>query len=132
MKSLNNFIESFINLELIDETNCYGHYPFQMFVENEDNTNQINSLALGGDVASCYRLFAKNKNNNAKRIYFSLDFPSGGDIENYFVCVISYENNEINLIAIPYNVNTGERFDIIEESTHLSEIKNQLMFYVNR
>jgi hypothetical protein len=84
MKNVEEFVATMVKIDIIEDSNSYGHYPFQLYVELEDGKSEMNALALGGDVASCYKRFAKYKKENAKRIYLSLDFPKGGDIENDF------------------------------------------------
>lgn len=127
MKNLEEFIESLVKIEYIENSNCFGHYPFQMFVETNDGNFELNSLALGGDVEACYNRFAHYIINKAKRVYLSLDFPQGGDITNDFVAIFSFENGEINIIAIPYQESDGKSFEIIKESKHLDVIKSQLI-----
>jgi len=126
MKTVESFIKSLVKIEFIEDSNCFGHYPFQMFVENKDSTYELHSLALGGNVDSCYKRFAAHKKQSSKRIYLSLDFPKGGDIENDFVTIFTFENNEIGLFAIPYSKN-GETLDIIKNSTHLDLIKSEFL-----
>lgn len=126
MKNIENFIESLVKIEYIENSKCYGHYPFQLFAEMADGKTEINSLLLGGDVVSCYRRFAHYINSGAKRIYLSLDFPKCGDIHNDFVAILTFENGNVDILAIPYNMENGELFEIIKKSTHLDSIKSQL------
>lgn len=130
MKTVEEFIKSMVNIEFIEDSNCFGHYPFQLLCENKEGGLELNALALGGDVASCYRRFAEYKNNGAKRIYLSLDFPKGGDIENDFVAIFTYENNKIELFAIPYEIEEGKTFDKVTNSDHLDKIKAQMKTYL--
>ena len=130
MKTVEEFIKSMVNIEFIEDSNCFGHYPFQLLCENNEGGLELNALALGGGVASCYRRFAEYKNNGAKRIYLSLDFPKGGDIENDFVAIFTYENNKIELFAIPYEIEEGKTFDRVTNSDHLDKIKAQMKTYL--
>jgi hypothetical protein len=130
MKTLEEFITSMVKIEFVEDSNCFGHYPFQLFCENKDSEFEINALLLGGDVESCYRRFSDYKKDDAKRIYLSLDFPSGGDIENDFVAIFSLENNEVNLYAIPYETEEGKTFDMIKNSSQLDMIKSQFLSYL--
>ena len=129
MKTIEEFINKMVRIEFIEDSNCFGHYPFQLFCENKDGDFEINALSLGGDVASCYRRFAEYKKQNAKRIYLSLDFPKGGDIDNDYVAIFTLENNEINLFAIPYEIEDGKKFDTIFNSTQLDLIKTQMLLH---
>jgi hypothetical protein len=130
MKSVKEFVKLMVKVEFIEDSNCFGHYPFQLFAEMDDGKNEINALALGGDVKSCYKRFSHYKKNNAKRIYLSLDFPKGGDMENDFVAILSFENNETKLHAIPYQVSDGKILKAVEESEHLDNIKSQLQKFI--
>jgi len=130
MKNVEEFVATMVKIDIIEDSNSYGHYPFQLYVELEDGNIEMNALALGGDVASCYKRFAKYKKEKAKRIYLSLDFPKGGDIENDFIAIFSYENGEINLYAIPYLLENGEVLQTIIESVQLSKILEQFKHYV--
>jgi len=131
MKNIQNFISQLITIEFISDSQCYGHYPFQMFVETSDGGFELNALALGGDVVSCYRRVASYVKQNAKRIYMSLDFPAGGDIENDFVCIFSYEGGEFELFAMPYDPEDGTMYDLILDSSYLTTIKEQLMYHIS-
>lgn len=126
MKTKEDFIKSMVNIEYIEDEGVYGHYPFQLFSETKNGDFEINSLALGGDVKSCYLRFLEYKNEGSKRIYLSLDFPQGGDIENDFVAILSFENDNLDLIALPYRTEDGKILDIITNSTHLDLIESQL------
>lgn len=127
MKDVNEFTEQMIKVDYIEQSDCFGHYPFQMFYEKHDGKASISALALGGDVKACHRLFADVMHGGIKRVYMSLDFPSGGDIENDFVCVFYYENSthELKNFAIPYD-SQGVILNKITESDHLSKLLLQL------
>jgi hypothetical protein len=130
MKTVEEFVKKMVKIEFIEDSNCFGHYPFQLLCENKDGGFEINALALGGDVDSCYRKFAKYKKEGAKRIYLSLDFPKGGDIENDYVVIFTFENNKVELFAIPYEINGGKILDIIKDSTQLDFIKSDILSYL--
>lgn len=122
MKNVQDFVKQLVKVDYVEQSDCYGHYPFSMFVETKDSKFEINALALGGDVAACYRRFKKYLQENAKRVYLALDFPSGGDIKNDFVCVFSFENEEFDVFAIPYKTEDGEILPQIKESEQLNKI----------
>ena len=130
MKSVEEFVKTMVKVEFIEDCNCFGHYPFQLMCENRDGGLSITALALGGDVASCCMKFSEYKNQGAKRIYLSLDFPKGGDIENDYIAIFSFEGNDIGLFAIPYDTANGKTFDIIKSSTQLDLIKKQMLSYL--
>jgi len=125
MKNVKEFVDCLVKIDYVEDSNCFGHYPFQLFVETNDGKFEINALALGGDVLSCYRRVKKYFKENSKKIFMSLDFPSGGDIENDFVCIFSIVNNSFDIYAIPYNTETGEKYDEIHNSDLLSKLLTQ-------
>lgn len=129
MKSVEEFISSMVKVEFIENSNGFGHYPFQLFAETKDGKYEMNALALS-NVVPCYKRFAEYKNNDANRIYMSLDFPKGGDIQNDFVAIFSFENNEIKLQAIPYQVSDGKILEGLKESQHLKTIKAQFLGFL--
>jgi len=130
MKTVEEFVKTMVKIEFIEDSNCFGHYPFQLFCENKDGGFEINALALGGDVSSCYRRFSEYKKQNAKRIYLSLDFPKGGDIDNDYVAIYAFENNELSLFAIPYEIKDGKTFVTIKNSTQLDLIRTQMLSHL--
>lgn len=126
MENIEEFVKALVKIDFVEQSECYGHYPFQMFAKTEDGQNHILALALGGDVATCYLKFKDYQNKGAKQIYMSVDFPAGGDIKNDFVAVFYFENDELKVFAIPYEPETGKILDRITESTHLTLLINQL------
>jgi len=130
MKNVDEFIENMVHIDFLEDEECYGHYPFQMFVEKEDGTHDINALALGGDVESCYKRATEYKQNNAKKIYLSLDFGCGGDIIHDFIAIFSFENGVVSIVAISYDIKNGKKFETITNSTHLNKIKGDFEYYL--
>lgn len=116
---LDEFVKTLVKIEFIEDSNCFGLYPFPMFVETDDEKFELNSLALGGDVLSCYKRFNEYKSQNAKNIYIALDFPKHDDIENDFVAIFSYnrEGDISNVFAITYNNENGEQYEVITRNT---------------
>ncbi len=125
MKTLEEFVNQFVKLEIIEDTNCFGLYPFPMVVETKEGAIELNSLALGGDVLSCYKRVKTYKKTEASKIFMALDFPKGGDIANDFVVVYSIVNNEISIFALPYNTENGEMYERIDNSETLTKILTQ-------
>lgn len=119
------FVKRLVTIDLIEATESYGHYPFQLYAEGADGSIELNALALGGDVLSCYRRMRKYVKENAKEIFMSVDFPAGGDIDHDFVCVFSIIHQEVSVLSIPYDTVSGERFPVIKESFQLSAILAQ-------
>lgn len=127
MKDLQGFIKSMVKIDYLEDFGAYGHYPFQLVSEDTEGKMTIGALLLGGDVEACYSTFAKQIKNGDKRVYLSVDFPAGGDIDKDFVAVFSYENEEYSLLAIPYNIEDGSVDEQITESETLVEIKAQFL-----
>lgn len=125
MENVKEFVDKLVKIEYLDDSNCFGHYPFQLFVETNDGKFEMNALALGGDVISCYKRFRKYLKEDSKKIFMSLDFPSGGDIKNDFICIFSAVDGIIDIYAIPYNTENGEKYEEIHTSDLLSEISDQ-------
>lgn len=125
MNTVNDFVNQLVRIDLMEDGENYGHYPFTGMIEEKDGKNIILALAMGGDVLSVYKTIGKYIINDAKKTYFSLDFPSNEDLKTDFVAVFSYENGEYNIFAIPYDVKNGETFEHIYDNVLLSKILNQ-------
>lgn len=130
MEDLKEFVEQFVKIEFVDHCNTFGFYPFQMFVEGQDEKVTICALDLGGDIRAVYKAFADFFKENPKRIYLAVDFPANMDISNDFVCVIGYEKEEFTLYAIPYNPETGDTFSDIREAEILDRIHDDLGLFI--
>jgi hypothetical protein len=125
MKTTAEFIEGFVKVEYMEDDKAFGHYPFQLYVENRDGTFDLNALLLGGDVEAVYRRVRHYIKARAKLIFLSVDFPAGGDIPHDFVCVFSLMEGAGSIIALLYDPKTGERFPEIHESSLLQDILTQ-------
>jgi len=125
METVKEFVDNLVKIEYIEDSECFGHYPFQLFVETNDGKFEINALALGGDVLSCYNRVSKYLKEKSNKIFMSLDFPAGGDIEHDFVCIFSIVDDKFDIFAVPYNPENGEIYDEIHESTLLNTILDQ-------
>ncbi len=102
-----------------------------MFVEAADEKLTICALDLGGDVRAVYKAFSDFHKEKPKRIYLAVDFPANMDIENDFVCIINYQNDEFKLTAIPYNPGTGEIFPEIKVAEILNKIFEDLSHFIS-
>lgn len=127
MKDVREFINKLVKVEYIEQSNCYGHYPFQLFIEDKDNTFQLNALALGGDIAQCYQKFDTAITNGAKRIYMSLDFPAMLDIKTDFIGIFEYKGDSVELFLIPYTLG-GEVLSKITSSEAIDQILKEYNF----
>lgn len=126
MKDLKEFVEKLVKIEFIDHCNAFGFYPFQMWIEHKDDKSTFASLDLGGDIRAVYKAFAEYYKEDSKRIYLAVDFPSVGDIESDFVCIIAAEKDIFTINALPYSPNTGEQFTAITKSITLDKILTDL------
>lgn len=131
MKNVNEFIDSLVKISLIEDCDNYGHYPFQLIAETKDGGLEINALALGGDVNACYKRVRDYIKNEARKVYLSLDFPKGGDIENDFIAIFSFDDGETSVLAIPYNIETGERYETIHKSEQLDKVLGDFNYSLN-
>lgn len=132
MKTVKEFVDGMVKIDLLEDYECYGHYPFQLLVEAEDGHLEMNALALGGDVAACYRRVSTYFKEGAKKIFMSLDFPANGDIEKDFVCIFSIVDGNFEIYAIPYSVETGEKYEEIHKSELLDKIMEDFKYIVNK
>lgn len=128
MKNVEDFQKLMVRIDEQPD-GSFGHYPFQMFVETAEGSNNIMALALGGDVVKCYNLFKKEVWEKAKRVYMSLDFPANPEIKDDFVAIFSWdlEEEKVEIKAIPYNTKTGEVLSEIKsiDSKTLTAIAHQ-------
>ena len=126
MKDLKEFVDQLVKIEYLDHCSAFGFYPFQMFIEHQDDKSTFASLDLGGDIRAVYKAFTDYYKENPKRIYLAVDFPAGIDIVNDFVCIIGYEDSLFTIYAIPYNAETGETFSDIRDAEILNRIHDDL------
>ena len=131
MDDINEFIRSLVKIEYIQSSGCYGLYPFQMYVETSDKKNKLEALDLGGDVKSCYKIVRERLQEKSNRIYLALDFPAFMDINKDFVAIMSIENSQFDLFAIPYNPNTGEQFEIRREGMFLKALTDEMKKHIH-
>jgi len=124
MKTVEEFIENLVDISFIEEYECYGHYPFQLVAIDKDSKMSMNALALGGDVLSCYNR-TKELITKDSVVYLSLDFPASEWIDNDFVAIHEIRNNKLNVFTIPYNYETGEVFDRVNEGKHIDIVIKQ-------
>lgn len=127
MKNTEEFIEQMVKIEFLEQFKVFGHYPFSLFVEKKNGETEVISLALGGDVESCYKKFAEYREKGAVKIFLSLDFPRSGDMDNDFVAIFSLVENDLSIKAITYSTNTGEVIKQVENSDTLTEILKQFI-----
>ncbi|MGC2239153.1 MAG: hypothetical protein WA584_23560 [Pyrinomonadaceae bacterium] len=110
--------EEFIEFISIDET---GHHPFYLIAEQANDEMAMVAMDLN-DVHLVYAWVLKYVLNNAKKIYFTMDFPAGKDIKTDFVAVHFKKNDEPwEILLLPYDekgnrlprITGGEMFDVL-------------------
>jgi hypothetical protein len=131
MNTVNEFVNQLVKIDIMEDGQSYGHYPFSGIIEDSNGKISILALALGGDVLSVYKTIGKSIIDGAKKAYFSLDFPPNEELKTDFVAVYSYENEEYNIFAIPYDVKNGETFDRIHDNVLLATILDQFKYIVS-
>lgn len=122
---IQEFKRSFVRIDFQEKLNNYGHYPFQMFVERNDGKIEMAALAMAGTSQDNYRVVKNKIKEGVLKLFVSLDFPKGGDLENDFICIIKVENNCSDAIAIVYNPDNGEEVRTVDKSETLSRIKTE-------
>lgn len=123
METVKDFIDALVKVELIGDSNQYGHYPFQLWAEKHDGTTELNALAVG-DVRLCYKRTKQYiKEIGVKKLFLSTDFPKSQDIEHDFIAIYSYIDEKIDISAIPYNIETGELYEMITSAKLLDLIR---------
>lgn len=124
MKKVNEFIASMVKIEYIERSGGFGHFPFQMAIENKDGSKELHSLSLS-NVGEYLRHFkASCIVDKVSSVIMSLDFPAFEDIEHDFVGIYFYENQKTTLVVLPYDVATGQTFDLIGHGTGIDRLIN--------
>lgn len=132
MKDINEFVEQLVKIEYHEEIESFGHYPFQLFTESQDGSQEYASMLGEGSVTNRYAIFREKLIYNPKKVYMSLDFPAKNDIKSDHVIVFSYENGEFGRFAIPYNSLDGEILPTITESEQLDKVFDNFKFFVTK
>lgn len=127
MKNVEEFINSSVKIEQRKD-GYFGHHPFLLFSEDKQGENVVGPLSIiYMFLTGRFSEFARHIKNGDKRIYMSLDMKPYGDIKNNFVAIFSFEDNKINVFALPYNVKNGERLEIIKSGQTITYMKNEFI-----
>ncbi len=113
-----------IDINVIEEGK-YGHYPFHMHVLTTDDKLEINTLALAGDVKAVYHRVKQYRMGGFKEIFLSVDFPANSDMPDDFVACFFLVGDELELELIPYNNETGERYEEVTGTKIIDDLKEQ-------
>lgn len=130
MENIEEIIDKFGKIEYLEKHKTYGYYPFKL-IAIMGNHYEVCILPSTNGVIPPYVIFGTFIKKNAKKIMMAMDFPPTRDIKHNFVCVFSYENGEINSIALPYDDITGKEFDEIVEADVLTELVDQIKHVIN-
>ena len=131
INSIEEFIEQFVKINYQEEYELYGHYPFQMFIENSDSEVELHSLLLGGKVKACYKRARDYFDNYAKKIFLSVDCSSNEYTRNDFVIVFSVIEKKIKCVIIPYDSKTGQRHPSITKGELLDKELHNFKKWIN-
>ena len=121
--NMEKFVDKMVKIEWIEDSNCFGHYPFQMFSEDKNGITKLTSLAIGS-IVDAYRIAKKEIEIGSKKLFLSLDFPAGGDIENDFVVVFSVADGNYSGFGIVYD-SEGKILEKYNIGTQVKEIIKQ-------
>jgi hypothetical protein len=131
------FIEALVKIEWVDNSNCFGLFPFQMYVEFSDSTCELHSIAIT-HAGQCYMLFIEKILfiDGVSKVFMALDFPATGDITHDFVAVFTGDKSEdtvINVMAIPYT-DKGLMLEpiMLGESETLARLYKEMYIVFNR
>jgi hypothetical protein len=106
---LEDFIESLVKIDEV-EAGAFGHYPFQLVSQKADGKLTVTALCLGGDVMKVYKTSRTLIEDGAVKLFLSVDFPAHLDMDQDFIAVFAYENDQARCFAIPYDPTSGETF----------------------
>lgn len=118
-----SIVETIVKLHYADEGKEWGFFPFQLYVREKSAKVTIASLALGGDVAGCYKIASKYINEDLLQLILAVDFPPTGDIDHDFVGIFCVDaRKKVEAFAMPYDNQTGEWLPIVTNSISLNII----------
>jgi hypothetical protein len=129
MKTTQEFIDNFVKIEFIESSQAFGHYPFQLIGVYEDGKMDVGALLLGGDVGAVYNATKMFIKNGCKKIYLSVDFPAGLDVEQDFVTIYTLEDGKIDTLLIPYD-ETGKELNRITSGKMVDTLTEQFKINV--
>ena len=125
--TLQEFRDTFVKIEYLEDEKTYGHKPFHLHAEDGERPN-LDTEVPPMDMNDFYRpiglLYLAVPNST---IYFSVDFPAMEDMKNDFVAVFSVIDKKFSIVAIPYNPETGEVYEDVklEDSVVLGKILDE-------
>lgn len=128
------FINQFVKIEYIDQSQCYGHYPFSYASETAISTNKnIGAMAVGS-VVDCFKVFAKELKAGQDKIVMAIDFPMILDAPSDFIGIFYTLDNgkTLELFAIPYNPKDGSSFPYLTHQFFIEQLKKQAEWLIEK
>lgn len=108
------FKQNFITIEFIEDSNAFGHHPFQLVVITNNGETEINALA-GLRMEQIICRVKEYLSAKAKDIFLTLDLPKGGDIENDFVLALHLHDGKlITTSTVEYDPNDGKIIKMLD------------------
>ena len=125
------FVETLVKIDFVEQSQCYGHYPFQLYAENEKQEITLGAIMGISDVRECYRSAQHAINEGNRKVFLSTDFPGHHDMPHDHVVIFSYEDGQFSAFAIPYSVKTGKVMEAVHEGEFLDIVLEQFKQTVN-
>lgn len=126
MKTVEEFVKSLVKVDFIENSDCYGHYPFQLLSTDKEGKTSMCALALGGDVQACYER-TKELLKPDSVTFLSLDFPAVFDAKHDFIAVYEIRNKDVKMFAIPYDEETGEVFEKEIQGNYIDALRKEFI-----
>lgn len=127
METLNQFID-FIQISYNENEKEFLHRPFYMVTITIKNEHEVYCMLDANSVQDVYMVFFNSLLKGLKKAYFSIDFPPAFDMKNDFVLITEYtagKNRKFNLVALPYDKKTGERYQLIKDGLFINILGRQ-------
>lgn len=122
--TLQEFRDTYVKVEYLEDEKAYGHKPFHLHAEDSTRP-ELDTEIPPMEMSMFYRPLALlHKAVPDSIIYFSVDFEAMEDMKNDFIAVFSIIDKEFSIVAIPYNPETGEVYEDVklEDSVVLGKI----------
>ena len=120
------FIEQFVEIEWVENSDCFGHYPFQLYVEAGDGNKCI---ALATDMRGVMEMMDKELKGYEKA-FIALDFPAIDDMKTDFLAILCLSPEKQEISAITYNAETGDILNNNANGKALDNILSQIVSMV--
>jgi len=125
------FIEKFIKIEYIENSDSMGLYPFPLLAENAAHEASF-ALLVGLGCKECFRTFADFAIKN-QTVVMALDFPQSLDSGSDFIGIFYVDkskNTGLSVFAIPYDTVTGEMTGYIYDKKVIALLQRETDAYI--